>query len=107
MVIEKHEMYENNEYTSLKNKDVEPVDPVQMNINQSSTYRKDLAARSTSLDMTVVFHARRYGRFIEMQNNLKRKKLHRTNQSSNFLGGSFSIRDTVRVPIQFIRERQP
>ena len=42
MVIEKHEMYQNNEYTSLKNKDVEPVDPVQMNINQSSTYRKDM-----------------------------------------------------------------
>ena len=42
-----------------------------------------------------------------MQSNLRRKKLHRTNQDSNFLGGSFSNRDNVRVPIQFIRESQP
>ena len=31
-----------NEYTSLENKDVEPVELVQMNIYQSNTYRKDL-----------------------------------------------------------------
>ena len=48
-----------------------------------------------------------YGRFIEMQSNLRRKKLHRTNQGSNFLGGSFSNRDNARAPIQFRRERQP
>ena len=47
--------------------------------------------------MTAVFHARLYGRFIEIQRNLRRKKLHRTNQGSNFLGGSFSNRDNVRV----------
>ena len=40
------------------------------------------------------------------QSNLRRKKLHRTNQGSNFLGGSFSNRD-VRAPIQFGRESQP
>ena len=39
--------------------------------------------------MTTVFYARPYGRFIEIKSNLKRKKLHRTKQSSNFLGGSF------------------
>ena len=38
---------------------------------------------------------------------LSRKKLHRTNQGSNFLGGSFSNRDNVRAPIQFRRESQP
>ena len=47
--------------------------------------------------MTAVFHARLYGRFIEIQRNLRRKKLRRTNQGSNFLGGSFSNRDNVRV----------
>ena len=36
-------IYQNNKYTSLKNKEVEPVKPVQMNINQSNTYRKDLS----------------------------------------------------------------
>ena len=35
--------------------------------------------------MTTVFHAWLYGRFIEIQSNLRRKKLHKTNQGSNFL----------------------
>ena len=39
----------------------------------------------TSSDMTTVFHARPYGRFIEIQSNLWRKKLHSTNQGSIFL----------------------
>ena len=62
---------------------------------------------STSPDMTTVFHARLFGRFIEIQNNLRRKKLSRTNQSFNFLEGSFSSRDNVTTVIQFRRERQP
>ena len=45
--------------------------------------------------------------FIEIQSNLRRKKLHRTNQGSNFLGGSFNNRDNVRAPVQFRRESQP
>ena len=57
--------------------------------------------------MTTVFHTWPYGRFIEIQSNLRRKKLHRTNQGSNFLGESFGNRDNVRVPIQFRRESQP
>ena len=55
--------------------------------------------------MITVFHARPYGRFIEILSNLWRKKLHRMNQGSNFLRGSFSNRDNVRAPIQFRRER--
>ena len=47
------------------------------------------------------------GKFIELQSNLGRKKLHRANQDSNFLEGSFSNRDNLRVPIQFRRESQP
>ena len=35
-------MYQNNEWTTL-NKEVEPVEPVQMDIYQSNTYRKDLS----------------------------------------------------------------
>ena len=66
-----------------------------------------VATRSTSTDMTTVFHAWLYGRFIEIQSNLRRKKLHRTNQGSNFLGGSFSNRDNVTAPIQLRRESQP
>ena len=35
-------VYQNNKQTSLKNKEVEPIEPVQMNIYQSSTCVKDL-----------------------------------------------------------------
>ena len=48
-----------------------------------------------------------HGRFVEIQSNLKRKKLHRTNQDSNFLGGSFTSRDNVKAQIQFRGESQP
>ena len=57
--------------------------------------------------MTAVFHTWSYGRFIKIQSNLRRKKLHRTNQGSNFLGGNFSNIDNLRAPIQFRRESQP
>ena len=36
-------IYQNNEQSSLENKEVEPVEQVQMNIYQSNTYRKDLS----------------------------------------------------------------
>ena len=65
-----------------------------------------MTARSNNPDMPAVFHTCPYGKFIEIQNNVRRKKLHRTNQDSNYLGGSFSKRDTVRAPIQFRREIQ-
>ena len=38
-------------------------------------YQFQAAARSTSPDMTKVFHARLNGRFIEMQGKLRRKKI--------------------------------
>ena len=56
--------------------------------------------------MPTVFHVRLYGRFKEIQNNLRRKKLDRANQGPNFLRGSFSNRDNVRALIQIRRERQ-
>ena len=60
-----------------------------------------------SPEMTTVFHTGLYGRFIEIQRNLRRKKLHRANQGSNFFGGSFSKRDNAKALIQFRRESQP
>ena len=66
-----------------------------------------VTTRSTSPDMTEVFHALLYGRFIKIKANLRRSALHRTNKGSNFLGGSFSHRDNVRAPILFRREGQP
>ena len=56
--------------------------------------------------MTTVFHAWPYGRFIEIRTSLRRKTLYRTNQGSNFLGGSFNNRDNVRAPIKFRKESQ-
>ena len=57
--------------------------------------------------MTTIFHAWQYGGFIEIQRNLKRKKLHRKNQGSNFLGGSYSNKDNVGAPIQSRKDSQP
>ena len=54
-------------------------------------YQFHVAARSTNPDMTLAFHARPHGRFIEIQSNLRRMKLHVTNQRSNFLGISFGL----------------
>ena len=54
----------------------------------------------TTPDIAKEFHARPHGRFIEMQGNLRRKKLQRMNKSSNLLGGSFGNRDNIRAPIQ-------
>ena len=54
-----------------------------------------------------VFYIWPYGRFTEIQSNLIRNKFRRTNQGSNFLGGSFSNIDNVRAPVQFRRENQP
>ena len=59
-----------------------------------------VATRSTSSDMTTIFHMQQYGGFIEIRSNLKRKKLH-------LLEGTFNNRDNVRVSIQFRRESQP
>ena len=55
----------------------------------------------------TVFHTRLYGRFIEIQINLRKKKLQITNQGSNFIGGTFSNRDNVKAVIQFRRQSQP
>ena len=48
-----------------------------------------------------------YARFLEIQSNLNRKKIHRKNQGSNFYGGTFSKTENVRAQIQFRRKSQP
>ena len=47
--------------------------------------------------MTTVFHAGAQSWFIEIESNLRRKKLHGMNQGFNFHGGNFSNRDNVRA----------
>ena len=63
-----------------------------------------VATKSTSPYMTKVFHTWSNGRFIKKQSKLRRKKLYRKNQGSSFLGGSFTNKDNVTVPIQFRRQ---
>ena len=50
-----------------------------------------VAAGSTSLDMITIFHVSSYGIFIEIKNNFTRKELRKSNEGSNFLGGSLVI----------------
>ena len=50
--------------------------------------------------MATVFHAWPYCRFIEILSNLRRKKLLKRNQGSNFLEGNFSNSNNVRALIQ-------
>ena len=57
--------------------------------------------------MATVFHVWLYVRFIEIQSNVRRKKLHGKIQDSNFGGGSFSNRGNVRAPIELTTETQP
>ena len=64
-------------------------------------------AHDCSSSMTTVFHASLYGKFIEIQGNLHRKTLYRTNQGFNFLGGIVINGDNARASIQFRRESQP
>ena len=66
-----------------------------------------VATRSTSSYMTTVYHTWLYRIFMEIQKNLRRQKLPRTNQGSTFFGGSFSNWDNVRAPIQFKSKSQP
>ena len=41
--------------------------------------------------MATAFASWAYRRFVERQSNLRRKAFRRTNQGSNFFGGSFAI----------------
>ena len=106
----------------------------QMNIYQNNTYRKGLSwlhfnyearvqerqqveNQRSYISVFVVYltipsscqkhQPRHYSSIPEKPSNLRREKLHRTNQGSNFLWSSFSNRENLRTSIQFRRERQP
>ena len=55
--------------------------------------------------MTAVFHERLYGRYIEIQNNLRRKKLQRMIQGSNFLK-TVLARETIQEPQSSLEEKE-
>ena len=55
--------------------------------------------------MTAVFHAWPYGRFIEIQSNLRRKKLHRTNQAPIFLEAVLAIEMMMSEPQSNLEEK--
>ena len=55
--------------------------------------------------MTTVFHARLYGRFVDIQSYLRRNELHRMNQG--FLGGSFSNGDNTRTQSNIEEKGKP
>ena len=61
--------------------------------------------RSTSPDMTTIFHASPYSSIIDIKGNLRRKKFHRMNQVSNFVRDIFSNRDNVRVSNQAYKRK--
>ena len=52
--------------------------------------------------MAKVFHTRLYGKFIEIKNNNRRKKLHRKNPGFNFCGGSFALPENVQIRSFFL-----
>ena len=54
--------------------------------------------------MIIVFHARLDGRFIEINHNLKRKKLHRVNKRLIFLVTVLAI-ETIQVPQSNLEEK--
>ena len=115
----KYPIYQNNEQTYLENKEVEPVQRVQMNIYQSNTYRYQKSCISVFVAYPTIpssnqEHQPRHDNNVPCmstwqiyQSNLRRKKLDRTNQDPYFLGSSLSNRDNVRARIQFRRESQP
>ena len=63
-----------------------------------------VATRTTCSNMTIVFHGRSNGRILEIKSTFRTKKRHKTNQGYNFLVGSFSNKDNVRVPRAPIRQ---
>ena len=75
MVTENHAIYQNNQETSLKNKEVEPVEPVQKSIYQSNTNRKDFGWLHFDNESRV--HERQQGKnqqpyiSVDLSNNSK------------------------------------
>ena len=56
---------------------------------------------SSKKQQGIAFHASLSERFVEIEHNCGRKKIHRTNQGTSCLKGSLSNRDNLRSQIQF------
>ena len=56
---------------------------------------------SRSTVMLTLCHAKSYDRFIEIMRNLRRAKLHKMNQGSNFLRDNLPNRENIRIPTKF------
>ena len=54
--------------------------------------------------MATVFHGTACDQLIRIKSTQKRKTFHRMNHGSNFIRGSFTSRDSMRIPIQFRRK---
>ena len=48
-------------------------------VKDQLSYISGFVTSNTSPEMATVFHVWSYGRFIDIQNNLRRKKLHQMN----------------------------
>ena len=70
--------------------------------SSSSIFQASIS--STIPDMASICHERLHDRFTEIKSNLRRKRLHRMNQSFNFLEDRFSNRYNVIAPGQSGRE---
>ena len=64
----------------------------QSNISVFVAEHFQVAPRSSSPDMTTIFHARPYGRFIGIESNLRRKKLIERIKAPIFLDAVFAIK---------------
>ena len=49
--------------------------------------------------MPTVFHVWPYSRLIEIQSNLRREELYRTNEDFSFVEAVFALEMSIRAPI--------
>ena len=79
-------------------------------LKNKKSFRNETKSIFLALQVLSFIHAKQTSKnvadttFKEIQSNLRRNKLDKVNQSSNFLRGSFSIRNNLRAPIQVRRE---
>ena len=77
-----------------------------MNIKQSNTYRKDLSWLHFNDESRIQERQQVKDQQTCMSDTEQPQILQRTNQGSNFLGGSLGNGNNVRASIQFRRESQ-
>ena len=127
-MVKNHTIYQNIEQTSNRNKEVQmniyqsntyskDVSCLHFGNDSCVQEMQEVRNRQSYISVFVIYltfpsssqehqprhhnsiNTRSYGRYIQIKSNLRRKKLHRMNQGSNFRGGSFNNRDYVRATI--------